>query len=354
MNHAFNIQPLSRELEPALQQRINTRTKPLGSLGKLEAIALQVGLIQHSITPQLSAPRMAVFAGDHGAAKAGVGAYPQEVTAQMVMNFLAGGAAINVLARQAGLDLAVVDCGVASEVPGSSRPGVEYVIARLGAGTANYLEQAAMSVTQRDAAIGQGAALVRSWHAAGCNAIGFGEMGIGNTSTASLLTHFITGADLDAVIGRGAGLDDAGLARKRGLLAQAVTRVLGQKLSALDALAEFGGFEVATMVGAFLAAAECRMLIMVDGFIVTSALLVAHAINPAVLDYCVFAHGSAEPGHVAQLNHLGAEPLLQLGMRLGEGTGAACAFPLIRAALACVNEMAGFEDAGVSEAKSGD
>jgi nicotinate-nucleotide--dimethylbenzimidazole phosphoribosyltransferase len=348
----FNITPLSRELAPAIQKRIDTRTKPLGSLGKLEAIALQAGLIQQTLRPQIKAARIAVFAGDHGAAKAGVGAYPQEVTVQMVMNFLAGGAAINVLAREAGLEIAVIDCGVASEVPGTSKPGLEYIVARQGAGTANYLEQAAMSVAQRDAAIARGAQIVRDWNAGGCNAIGFGEMGIGNTSTASLLTHFIVGTELDTVIGRGAGLDDAGLARKRGLLAQAAARVAGRKLSALDALAEFGGFEVATMVGAYLAAAEARMLIMVDGFIVTSALLVAHAINPAVLDYCVFAHGSAEPGHQAQLAYLGAEPLLQLGMRLGEGTGAASAFPLIRAALACMNEMAGFEDAGVSEAKT--
>ena len=348
----FNITPLSRELAPAIQKRIDTRTKPLGSLGKLEAIALQAGLIQQTLRPQIKAARIAVFAGDHGAAKAGVGAYPQEVTAQMMMNFLAGGAAINVLAREAGLEIAVIDCGVASEVPGTSKPGLEYIVARQGAGTANYLAQAAMSVAQRDAAIARGAQIVGDWHAGGCNAIGFGEMGIGNTSTASLLTHFIVGTELDTVIGRGAGLDDAGLARKRGLLAQAAARVAGRKLSALDALAEFGGFEVATMVGAYLAAAEARMLIMVDGFIVTSALLVAHAINPAVLDYCVFAHGSAEPGHQAQLAYLGAEPLLQLGMRLGEGTGAASAFPLIRAALACMNEMAGFEDAGVSEAKT--
>lgn len=352
MTNDFNIQPLSRELAPAIQQRIDTRTKPLGSLGKLETIALQAGLIQQTTTPQLSAPRIAVFAGDHGAAKAGVGAYPQEVTAQMVMNFLAGGAAINVLARQSALELSVVDCGVASDIPGTSKPGVEYLSAKQGYGTANYLVQAAMTTTQRDAAIAQGASLVRDWHAGGCNAIGFGEMGIGNTSTASLLTHFIAGSPLDEVIGRGAGLDDAGLARKRALLAQAASRVSGRKPSALETLAEFGGFEVATMVGAFLAAAEARMLIVVDGFIVTSALLVAHAIDPAVLDYCVFAHGSAEPGHVAQLRHLGAEPLLQLGMRLGEGTGAASAFPLIRAALACMNEMAGFEDAGVSEASA--
>lgn len=346
----FTIAPLSRELAPAIQQRIDSRTKPLGSLGKLEAIALQAGLIQQTLKPQIRSPRIAVFAGDHGAVKAGVGAYPQEVTAQMVMNFLAGGAAINVLARQAELVIAVVDCGVASEVPGTGKPGLDYVVARQGAGTANYLEQAAMSAAQRDAAIACGAALVRDWHAGACDAIGFGEMGIGNTSSASLLTHFILGAELDTVIGRGAGLDDAGLIRKRSLLAKAAARMAGQPLTALEALAEFGGFEIATMVGAFLAAAETRMMIVVDGFIVTSALLVAHAINPAVLDYCVFAHGSAEPGHEIQLAHLGAKPLLQLGMRLGEGTGAASAFPLIRAALACMNEMAGFEDAGVSGA----
>lgn len=354
MTIAFNISPLSRELAPALQQRIDTRTKPLGSLGRLEALALQVGLIQQSLAPQLAAPRIAVFAGDHGAAKAGVGAYPQEVTVQMVANFLAGGAAINVLARQAGLAVSVVDCGVASEVPAAARADVEYLVARQGAGTANYLERAAMTPAQRDAAIAQGAALVRAWHAAGCNAIGLGEMGIGNTSSASLLTHFITDKPLDDVIGRGAGLDDAGLVRKRWLLAKAAARVAGRELTALDTLTEFGGFEVATMVGAYLAAAEAGMLIVVDGFIVTSALLVAHAIEPAVLDYCVFAHGSAEPGHLAQLVHLGAEPLLQLGMRLGEGTGAAAAFPLIRAALACLNEMAGFEDAGVSKARAED
>lgn len=353
MTNTFNIQPLSRDLAPALQARIDGRTKPLGSLGRLEEIALQVGLIQQNLSPQLLGARIAVFAGDHGAARAGIGAYPQEVTVQMVQNFLAGGAAINVLARQAGLTLTVVDTGMASEVPGQGRPGVEYLIARQGAGTANYLEQAAMSAAQRDAAINKGADLARGWRAAGCNAIGFGEMGIGNTSTASLLTHFIVGSPLQEIIGRGAGIDDAGLARKRSLLAQAAARVAGRQLSALDALAEFGGFEVATMVGAFLGAAESGMLIVVDGFIVTSALLVAHAMAPAVLDYCVFAHGSAEPGHRAQLNHLSAKPLLDLGMRLGEGTGAASAFPLIRAALACMNEMAGFADAGVSAAKAG-
>jgi len=235
-------------------------------------------------------------------------------------------------------------------VPGESRPGFDYLKAKVGRGTQNYLEQAAMSVAERDAAIANGIRLAKDWAARGCNAIGFGEMGIGNTAAASLLTHFITGADLAQVIGRGAGLDDAGLARKRELLARAARRVAGHKLDAADALAEFGGFEIATMTGAFIGAAQAGMLIVVDGFIVTSALLVAHALAPAVLDYCVFAHGSAEPGHIAQLRHLGARPLLDLGMRLGEGTGAAVAFPLIRAGVACMNEMAGFDDAGVSTA----
>lgn len=345
----MNVISPSKELAPALQHRLDSRTKPLGSLGRLESIALQAGLIQNTLAPTLRKPRIAVFAGDHGAARAGVGAYPQEVTAQMVANFLAGGAAINVLARQAGLELAIVDTGIACDVPGAGHGDLEYLRAKRGYGTASYLEQPAMSASQRDAAIQAGIDLVTKWAGEGCNAIGFGEMGIGNTSTASLLTHFITGAPLDDVIGRGAGMDDAGLARKRTLLAQAAARVQGQTLSAEEALAEFGGFEVATMTGAFIGAAQARMLIVVDGFIVTSALLVAHALAPAVLDYCVFAHGSAEPGHQAQLRYLGATPLLDLGMRLGEGTGAATAFPLIRAALACMNEMAGFDDAGVSQ-----
>ncbi|MDQ7989916.1 MAG: nicotinate-nucleotide--dimethylbenzimidazole phosphoribosyltransferase [Candidatus Dactylopiibacterium sp.] len=348
---SFHIDPVSRDLAPALQARLDSRTKPQGSLGRLEALALQAGLIQRTLAPEVHQARLAVFAGDHGAARAGISAFPQEVTVQMVHNFLTGGAAINVLARQHALALSIVDCGMAGEASVAAGPGLEFIRARQGAGTASYLETPAMPAALRDAALAEGARLVHGWHAAGCNAIAFGEMGIGNTSSASLLTHFITGAPLDQVTGRGTGHDDAGLARKRALLEQAAGRVSGgARPDALTALAEFGGFEIATLTGALLAAAECRMLIVVDGFIVTSALLVAHAVAPAVLDYCVFAHGSAEPGHRAQLTHLGAEPLLDLGLRLGEGTGAALAFPLIRSALACLNEMAGFADAGVSEA----
>ncbi len=327
----------------ALQQRIDTKTKPLGALGRLETLAKQIGLVQQTLSPELRQPQMLVFAGDHGAAKAGVSAYPQDVTWQMVENFLAGGAAINVFARQMNLGLTVVDAGVAHDF--GTRPGL--IDAKLGPGTANYLETPAMDAATRDAALARGRALAAELAANGCNVLGFGEMGIGNTAAASLLTHCLTDADLATVIGRGTGLDDAGLDRKRGLLARAVARG-GRPTDPLAALAEYGGFEIAMMAGAMLGAAEAKMVLLIDGFIVTSALLVAHAIAPEILDYCVFAHRSHEAGHVVQLAHLGAEPLVQLDLRLGEGTGAALVYPLVQAAVNLLNEMASFESAGVA------
>ena len=340
--HYTLIRP-DRGLAPALQQRIDTKTKPLGALGRLEALALQIGLIQQTLEPELRQPHVMVFAGDHGAARAGVSAYPQDVTWQMVENFLAGGAAINVFARQAGMGLSVVDAGVAHDF--GPRPGL--IAAKVAPGTANYLEAPAMDAAQRNAALAHGRELALGLAGTGCNVVGFGEMGIGNTAAASLLTHCLTGADLATVIGRGTGLDDAGLARKRELLAHAVARG-GRPADPLDALAQYGGFEIAMMAGAMLGAAEARMVLLIDGFIVTSALLVAHALAPAVLDYCVFAHRSQEPGHTVQFDHLGAEPLVQLDLRLGEGTGAALAYPLVQAAVNFLNEMASFESAGVS------
>ena len=339
----FAIVRPDRGLAAELQQRIDTKTKPLGALGRLETLALQIGLIQQSLAPRLSKPHMLVFAGDHGAARAGVSAYPQDVTWQMVENFLAGGAAINVFARQVGMDLSVVDAGVARDFGG--RPGM--IDAKVAPGTANYLEMPAMDGAQRDIAIARGRALARELAGQGCNVIGFGEMGIGNTASASLLTHCLTCAGLDTVIGRGTGLDDAGLARKRQLLARAVARG-GRTGDPLEALAQYGGFEIAMMAGAMLGAAEAGMLLLIDGFIVTSALLVAHALCPAILDYSVFAHRSQEPGHTVQLTHFNIEPLVQLDLRLGEGTGAALVYPLVQAAVNFLNEMASFESAGVS------
>ncbi len=331
---------------PGLQARIDGKTKPPGSLGELERLALQIGMIQQSLTPSLGQPHLLVFAGDHGAAPAGISAYPQEVTWQMVENFLAGGAAISVFARHNGLRLQVVDAGVAHDF--GPRSGL--IDAKVASGTRNYLVQAAMSPAQRDRALAHGAAIVDGLACQGCRVIGFGEMGIGNTASASLLTHQLTGTPLTDCVGRGTGLDDAGLARKQALLAQAAKRAnLPPDADALDVLAEFGGFEIAMMSGAMLAAAAHRMLLLIDGFIVTAALLVAAHHVPAVRDYCVFCHRSAEAGHQAQLRSLAAEPLLDLGLRLGEGTGAALAWPLVRAAAAFVNEMASFASAGVSE-----
>lgn len=349
----FEISPLDRTLSGALQHKIDQKTKPQGALGRLETLALQIGLIQQSLAPRLVNPYVLVCAGDHGAAKAGVSAFPQEVTWQMVENFLAGGAAINVLARQAGMTLVVADAGVAHDF--GPRDGL--VDAKVGAGgTANYLDGAAMSETECATAMHQGARLAREFAAAGCNVLGFGEMGIGNTAAASLLTHCITGLPLADCVGRGTGLDDAGLERKRALLAQALSiwpeRPAAGKVSADDALrvlARFGGFEIAMLAGAMLAAAEARMTLLIDGFIVTSALLVAARVSPAILDYCVFAHCSNEAGHRLQLGWLKGQPLLDLGLRLGEGTGAALALPLLNAACAFMNEMASFESAGVSE-----
>ncbi|WP_341676013.1 nicotinate-nucleotide--dimethylbenzimidazole phosphoribosyltransferase [Niveibacterium sp. SC-1] len=345
----LDIPTLAHDKTAALQARIDGKTKPLGALGRIEALALQLGQIQDSLTPELRNPQIIVFAGDHGAARAGVSAYPQEVTAQMVANMRAGGAAINVFARQAGLSLTVVDAGVAHDIPEPTRPdaGVRFVATPIARGSANALEGPALQPAQVADAMALGARLVAELAEGGCNALGLGEMGIGNTAAASLITAALTGAELNTVVGRGTGLDDAGLARKRSLLAQAWARA-GAPCEPLNALAEFGGLEIAAMTGAFLEAARRRMVIVVDGFIVTSALLVAQALAPTVRDYCVFAHRSAEAGHAAQLAHLQAEPLLDLDLRLGEGSGAALAFPLLRSACAMLAEMASFESAGVS------
>lgn len=366
------IPPLDTSLAPALEARIDGKTKPLGALGRLESLALQLGLIQQSLSPQIVEPHILVCAGDHGAARAGVSAYPQEVTWQMVENFLRGGAAINVFARQSGARLVVVDAGVAHEFG----PRENLVDKKIGAvGTANYLEGPAMSDAQCRLALEHGAGLARSIAATGCNTLGFGEMGIGNTASASLLTHCLTGLPLAEVVGRGTGLDAAGLARKHALLEQALAAwperpqishlplaegkagkgssrigVAEACEDALSILARFGGFEIVMLAGAMLEAARSRMTLVIDGFIVTSAFLAAQRLAPDLLDYAVFSHRSNEAGHRRQLDWLGATPLLDLDLRLGEGTGAALALPLLRASCAFLNEMASFESAGVSRA----
>ncbi|MFS8978770.1 nicotinate-nucleotide--dimethylbenzimidazole phosphoribosyltransferase [Cupriavidus necator] len=339
------ITPLDDALRPALQAAIDDKTKPLGALGRLESLALQLGLILGTQRPALQRPTVIVFAADHGVADAGVSAYPAEVTAQMVQNFLAGGAAINVFSRQHGIALEIVDAGV--RVPLAAAPGL--VNCRIADGTRNFAVEPAMTAEQAAAAITAGMARVLRHAQQGCNVIGFGEMGIANTSAAACLMQRLTGLPLEECIGRGTGLDDAGLARKREVLERALALHAGAQ-APLDVLATFGGFEIAMMAGAFLAAAASRMVILVDGFIASVALLVAQRLDPNVLQYCVFTHCSHERGHRALLQHFGAEPLLALDLRLGEGTGAALAWPLVASAAAFLNEMATFSGAGVSTA----
>ncbi|RKP44843.1 nicotinate-nucleotide--dimethylbenzimidazole phosphoribosyltransferase [Trinickia fusca] len=337
------VEPLDRSLRNTLNRLIDAKTKPPGSLGTLEVVARQMGMIQQTTQPSIRRPLMIVFAGDHGIVHEGVSPYPQAVTSQMVSNFLAGGAAINVISRVAGLELEVVNAGVAT--PLAPLPGL--VDIPIGSGTRNFAHERAMTMNEARAALLAGAARVRHHAGLGTNVIGFGEMGIGNSSSAACLMSRLCDVPIDECVGRGTGLDNAGLARKRNVLASALAHHR-QATHPLDVLATFGGFEIAMMAGAYLAAAEAKMTILVDGFIATAALVVADALEPAVREYCVFAHLSNEAGHRRMLDYFGAKPLLSLDMRLGEGTGAALALPVLRAAIACLNEMASFESAGVT------
>ena len=332
-------------LTQALQHKLNYKTKPLGSLGRLEQLALRIGQILGTDSPRLEQPQMVVFAGDHGLAARGVSAFPSDVTWQMVENFLAGGAAVSVLARQHGLALTVVDCGVARDfAPRAAVPGQPQLLVRkVAAGTQDASTGPAMTAAQCAQALENGMDVVRGLPG---NALLLGEMGIGNTSVASLLLSRLCGVSLQDCTGAGTGLDAAGVARKRAVLAQALAVNEGA-VNPLDALAALGGFEVATLVGAVLQAASERRVIVVDGFITSAAVLVAARLQPHVLQRCVFAHGSAEPGHAHMLAQLQAEPLLDLGLRLGEGSGAALAWPLLQSACAVLAEMASFESAGV-------
>jgi len=355
----FTIPQITDITDPAitaqLQHALDQKTKPQGSLGRLEALALRLGQILGSTAPALQQPQMLVCAGDHGLAARGVSAFPADVTWQMVHNFLAGGAAVSVLARQHGMALTVVDCGVARAVepPVGSSPAAaqeqsftppRLLQRRLAAGTQDASCGPAMTPEQCAQALANGQEVVRGLPG---NVLLLGEMGIGNTSVASLLLARLGGVDLAACTGAGTGLDAEGVARKRAVLQQAL-QANAQATSPLQALAALGGFEVATLVGAVLQAAAERRVIVVDGFISSAAVFVASRLQPAVLQRCVFAHRSGEPGHALMLAQMQAEPLLDWGLRLGEGSGAALAWPLLVSACAILREMASFEAAGVA------
>jgi len=347
----MNLEPIripdlhNPALSEQLHRAIDNKTKPLGALGRIEALALQLGLILGSARPDLDAPQVLVCAADHGLAARGVSAYPSDVTWQMVQNFLAGGAAVSVLARQHGLALTVVDCGVRHDF--APAPGL--LVRKIAPGTQDASAGPAMSGAQCAQAIANGREIVRALPG---NAVLLGEMGIGNTSAASMLLARLAGVPLAHCVGAGTGLDAQGLARKREVLSETLALHAGAT-DALAALAAFGGFEIATLVGVVLEAAAQRRVIVVDGFITGAAVLVAHAVAPDVVQYCVASHESAEAGHALLLKHLGLQPLLRMDLRLGEGSGAALAWPLLESACRSLREMASFESAGVSRQGDG-
>jgi nicotinate-nucleotide--dimethylbenzimidazole phosphoribosyltransferase len=327
-----------------IKSKIDTKTKPLGALGQLETLATQICVVQNTLHPQLNQPTMLVFAADHGIAQSGVSAYPAEVTSQMVLNFLAGGAAINVFCRQNGFTLKVVDAGVNADFQAHTL----LIDAKIAKGTKNFLHTAAMTAEELEKCFSAAQKIIQQIAATGCNIIGFGEMGIGNTSSASMLMSSICKLPLAECVGRGTGLSDIQFENKLKILQTAQAKH-PTPTNAKEALQYFGGFEIAQMCGAMLEAYRQNMLILVDGFIATAAFLCAYEMNPAIQQNAIFCHKSQENGHRKMLSYLEATPLLDLGLRLGEGTGCALAYPIIQSAVNFMNEMASFESAGVTQ-----
>ena len=337
----FSIAATSETLRADVQTAIDIKTKPPGSLGRIEALALQMALAQDTAAPGAEATLL-LCAGDHGLTEEGVSAWPSEVTAQMVMNFLGGGAAANVFARASGARIRVLDAGVVGDLPDDPqlhRAGIRR-------GTRNALREDALTPEEVSAALSFGAAQAIEAVNDGAQVIALGEMGIGNTSAAALLVHALSGVPLADLVGAGAGLDAPGVARKLEILSRCADRRAVD--GPLDALAAFGGLEIAAMAGALVSAASRNAVVLVDGYIATAAALVALKARPEAAPYVVFAHNGHEGGHAHMLRHLGAEALLDLDLRLGEGSGALLALPLLKAAVAMLAEMATFESAGVS------
>lgn len=326
-----------------LQHKIDFKTKPLGALGQLEYLAHQIGMAQKTMSPQLLHPHMVVFAADHGIASAGVSAYPQEVTYQMVMNFLRGGAAINVFCRQQGIEIKIVDAGVNFDFP----EGSELIDKKVRKSSRNMLEEPAMTEGEYLQALENGRSVVSEIAETGCNIIGFGEMGIGNTSASSLMMSRLFDLSAEDCIGRGTGLNDEQLQHKVLVLSGVLEQYPHTKT--VDEIARtFGGLEIVQMMGAMEEAFQQHMLIMVDGFIASVAAAALSKKNPEILKHCIFCHVSDENAHQKLLELLEQKALLNLSLRLGEGTGCALAYPLIQSAVNFLNEMSSFEDAHVS------
>lgn len=330
-------------MQQQLQNKIDLKTKPLGALGHLEALALKIGMAQNTLTPELKNPHLIVFAGDHGISKEGVSAYPPEVTYQMVLNFLNNGAAINVFCKQNNIELSIVDSGVNGDFEANS----SLIHHKIAKGTKSFLSEKAMTKEELEKSFLLSEKLVNEIYNKGCNILGFGEMGIGNTSSASMIINALTNIPLENCVGRGTGLNDEGVQRKIEIL-QLAKDFHGEINDPLEVLRTFGGFEVAQMTGAMLAAYKKGMLLMIDGFIAGAALLVASKLEPEILKNSIFCHQSDEFGHKLLLEYFNEKPILNLNLRVGEGTGCALAYPIIQASVNFLNEMASFESAGVS------
>ena len=340
----FHITLPDEQLRPALEEKINNLTKPKGSLGTLEDLALQVGMIQQTLSPALRHPQNIIFCADHGIEAEGVSVSPREVTWQQTLHFTQGNGGVNFLCRQHGFELKVVDAGVDYDLP-TDRGIYQYKIRK---GTRNFLHESAMTEEEMNLCIERGANIVRQCHAEGSNVLSFGEMGIGNTSASSLWMTCLTNIPLLQCVGAGSGLNNEGIHHKYQVLKQSLDNYSGDG-SPLDIIRYFGGYEMVMAIGAMLQAADLKMVILVDGFIMTNCILAASKLYPEVLAYAVFGHCGDESGHRLVLNALEAKPLLSLGLRLGEGTGAICAYPILDSAIRMINEMDSFVGASVTK-----
>lgn len=351
----FDIVTPDERMRATFQDKIDNLNKPKGSLGRLEELALQIAMIQQTSEPTLSRPSHILFGGDHGIEREGVSLSPREVTWQQMINFTKGGGGVNMFCRQHGFDLYIVDMGVDYDL--RAVPGI--INRKVAPGTCNFLHEAAMTAAEAEQCIDAGARLVDDCNDKGCNVISFGEMGIGNTSPSSVWMHLLTGLPLADCVGAGSGLDTAGVRHKLQVLTRSVENFRHKhpeydahpstERFYTDVLGWFGGFEMVAAVGAMLRAAELRMTILVDGFIMSACMLMASRLNPHVLSYAVFCHEGDEAGHRLMLEAMGARGLLRLGLRLGEGTGALCAYPLLQSAVRMMNEMNNFENANITK-----
>lgn len=344
MIRQFQIKKPDESIKDKLQDKINNLAKPKGSLGVLEKLALQIGLVQQTLSPTLVNPHNVIFASDHGIVEEGVSLSPKEVTWQQLFNFLEGGAGVNFFCRQHGFTLNIVDAGVDYDLP----EGKGIINKKIRKGTRNYLYEPAMTVEEMNRCISSGAEVVRNIFAKGCNVICFGEMGIGNTSSSSLWMTCFTGIPLRQCVGAGSGLDDEGLAHKYKILQQVLDNHQ-RNFTYEEILCYFGGYEMVMALGAMCQAAALNMIILVDGFIMTSCMLAASRFYPDILSYAIFGHCGDEAGHKLLIEKLGVFPLLNLGLRLGEGTGAICSYPIIESAMRMINEMNTFDKGNITK-----